>query len=98
MTARHLRRLFLQHLGATPIDVALTRRVHFAKKLLDETSLSFNEVAFASGFGSLRRFNGESPDVFADADRASETLAKAIGQLRLLSLPARLPASADWPG
>ena len=37
VTARHLRRLFLQHLGATPVDVALTRRVHFAKKLLDET-------------------------------------------------------------
>ena len=38
VTARHLRRLFLQHLGATPLDVALTRRVHFAKKLLDETT------------------------------------------------------------
>jgi AraC family transcriptional regulator, regulatory protein of adaptative response / DNA-3-methyladenine glycosylase II len=59
VTSRHLRRLFLQHLGAAPIDVALTRRVHFAKKLLDETSLSFNDVAFASGFGSVRRFNGQ---------------------------------------
>src|SRR5262250_2303190 len=39
VTARHLRRLFVQHLGATPLDVALTRRVHFAKKLVDETSL-----------------------------------------------------------
>src|SRR5881394_923495 len=39
VTGRHLRRLFLQHLGATPLDVALTRRVHFAKKLLDETTL-----------------------------------------------------------
>jgi AraC family transcriptional regulator of adaptative response / DNA-3-methyladenine glycosylase II len=59
VTARHLRRLFLHHLGATPNDVALTRRVHFAKKLLDETSLPFNEVAFAAGFGSVRRFNGQ---------------------------------------
>ena len=59
VTARHLRRLFLQHLGATPIDVALTRRVHFAKKLLDETHLPISQVAFASGFGSLRRFNGD---------------------------------------
>jgi AraC family transcriptional regulator, regulatory protein of adaptative response / DNA-3-methyladenine glycosylase II len=58
ITARHLRRLFLQHLGATPLDVALTRRVHFAKKLVDETSLAFNQVAMAAGFGSLRRFNG----------------------------------------
>src|SRR5213594_2867386 len=45
VTARHLRRLFLQHLGATPLEVALTRRVHFAKKLLDETSLAFHQVA-----------------------------------------------------
>lgn len=58
VTARHLRRLFLQHLGATPIDVALTRRVHFAKKLIDETRLPLSQVAFAAGFGSLRRFNG----------------------------------------
>src|SRR5689334_2536717 len=54
VTARHLRRLFVQHLGAAPLDVALTRRVHFAKKLLDETHLPIAEVAFASGFGSLR--------------------------------------------
>jgi len=59
VTARHLRRLFLHHLGATPNDVALTRRVHFAKKLLDETSLPFKEVALAAGFGSVRRFNGQ---------------------------------------
>ena len=59
VTARHLRRLFLQHLGASPLDVALTRRVHFAKKLVDETSLAFNQVAMAAGFGSLRRFNGQ---------------------------------------
>jgi AraC family transcriptional regulator of adaptative response / DNA-3-methyladenine glycosylase II len=59
VTARHLRRLFLQHLGATPLDVALTRRVHFAKKLLDETTLPINQVAFAAGFGSLRRFNSQ---------------------------------------
>jgi len=59
VTARHLRRLFLQHLGATPLEVALTRRVHFAKKLLDETNLPLREVAFASGFGSLRRLNGQ---------------------------------------
>ncbi len=57
VTARHLRRLFLQHLGATPLDVALTRRAHFAKKLLDETTLAIHQVASASGFGSVRRFN-----------------------------------------
>lgn len=55
--SRHLRRLFLRHLGATPIAVAHTRRMHFAKKLIDETSLPMNQIAAASGFGTVRRFN-----------------------------------------
>ena len=55
--SRHLRRLFLKHLGATPIAVAQTRRLHFAKKLIDETNLPMSQVALASGFGCVRRFN-----------------------------------------
>jgi len=55
--ARQLRRLFIQHLGATPSAVIKTRRLHFAKKLIDETTLPFSEIAFVSGFGSTRRFN-----------------------------------------
>ena len=54
---RHLRRLFIRHLGATPMAVAQTRRLHFAKKLIDETTLPMSEVALASGFGCVRRFN-----------------------------------------
>ncbi len=55
--SRHLRRLFLRHLGATPMAVAQTRRLHFAKKLIDETSLPMSQIAMASGFGCVRRFN-----------------------------------------
>jgi AraC family transcriptional regulator of adaptative response / DNA-3-methyladenine glycosylase II len=55
--ARQLDRLFLQHVGASPITVAQTRRLHFAKRLLDETTLPITEIALAAGFGSLRRFN-----------------------------------------
>ncbi len=55
--SRHLRRLFLKHLGATPSAVAQTRRLQFAKKLIDETNLPMSEVALASGFGCVRRFN-----------------------------------------
>jgi len=55
--SRHLRRLFVRHLGATPSAVAQTRRLHFAKKLIDETSLPMNQLALASGFGCVRRFN-----------------------------------------
>ena len=54
---RQLRRLFKQHLGASPIAVAQTRRVLFAKQLIVETRMPLAEVALASGFGSIRRFN-----------------------------------------
>ena len=54
---RQLNRLFRQHIGATPKAVLQTRRLHFAKQLLDETSLPVSEVCFAAGFGSIRRFN-----------------------------------------
>ncbi len=55
--ARQLRRLFSRHVGAAPITVAQTRRVLLAKQLIHETDLSMIDVALASGFGSVRRFN-----------------------------------------
>ena len=55
--SRQLRRLFLRHLGASPKAVMKTRRLHFAKKLIDETNLPMSEIAEAAGFGSVRRFN-----------------------------------------
>jgi AraC family transcriptional regulator of adaptative response / DNA-3-methyladenine glycosylase II len=55
--SRHLRRLFIRHLGAPPSAVAQTRRLHFAKKLIDETRLPMGEIALAAGFGCVRRFN-----------------------------------------
>jgi AraC family transcriptional regulator of adaptative response / DNA-3-methyladenine glycosylase II len=54
---RQLRRLFQQHIGASPVAVAQTRRVLLAKQLIHDTSLTMTEVALASGFGSVRRFN-----------------------------------------
>jgi AraC family transcriptional regulator of adaptative response / DNA-3-methyladenine glycosylase II len=62
--SRHLRRLFLQHLGATPGAVAQTSRLHFAKKLIDETKLPMSEVALAAGFGCVRRFNAAIRNVY----------------------------------
>ncbi len=57
LTDRHLRRLFLEHVGAPLVVVAQTRRTLFAKRLITETSLPFSTIAFESGFASLRRFN-----------------------------------------
>ena len=57
ISERHLRRLFQEELGASPLAVCQTRRILLAKQLLSETSLSISDVAQASGFGSIRRFN-----------------------------------------
>lgn len=54
---RHLLRLFLRHAGATPSEVAATRRIQAAKRLIDGTHMPLGEIAFAAGFGSVRRFN-----------------------------------------
>jgi AraC family transcriptional regulator of adaptative response / DNA-3-methyladenine glycosylase II len=54
---RHLRRLCVAHLGASPVAIAQTRRILFAKQLIDETELPLAEVALAAGFNSVRRFN-----------------------------------------
>src|SRR5579863_2307309 len=62
--SRHLRRLFLQHLGASPVAVARTRRLQFAKKLIDETRLPMSQIAIAAGFGCVRRFNAAIRDVY----------------------------------
>jgi AraC family transcriptional regulator, regulatory protein of adaptative response / methylated-DNA-[protein]-cysteine methyltransferase len=57
ITSRHLARLFERHVGASPQQVAATRRVQRAKRLLDTTDDTMTEIAFRAGFGSVRRFN-----------------------------------------
>jgi AraC family transcriptional regulator, regulatory protein of adaptative response / DNA-3-methyladenine glycosylase II len=69
ISGRHLRRLFGEHLGVTPDGLARSARTHFARRLLDDTDLSVTEIAFASGFGSLRQFNRACRDVFRDSPR-----------------------------
>lgn len=69
VTDRHLRRLFNEHLGATPVAVAQLYRVQLAKRLVSDTSLPFTEVAFASGFNSLRRFNAAFKNTYGRAPR-----------------------------
>ncbi len=57
ISERHLRRMFRAQVGATPDQLARSRRAHFARRLLDDTDLPVIDIAFASGFGSLRQFN-----------------------------------------
>jgi AraC family transcriptional regulator, regulatory protein of adaptative response / DNA-3-methyladenine glycosylase II len=64
VSARHLRRLFDVHVGATPAEVARSRRAHFARRLLDDTNLPLARVGTAAGFNSVRQFNRVMKDVF----------------------------------
>jgi AraC family transcriptional regulator of adaptative response / DNA-3-methyladenine glycosylase II len=57
LSSRQIRRIVQKELGVPPIQLLLTRRLLLAKQLLTETTLPMTEVAFASGFSSLRRFN-----------------------------------------
>ena len=57
LSSRQLRRVLLQEFGVSPVELAQTQRLLFAKKLLQETSLPMAELAYAAGFGSVRRFN-----------------------------------------
>src|SRR5262245_51843935 len=56
ISVRHLRRVFTAHLGVTPDWLARSARAHFARVLLDDTDLPITQIAFASGFGSVRQF------------------------------------------
>jgi AraC family transcriptional regulator, regulatory protein of adaptative response / DNA-3-methyladenine glycosylase II len=67
VSARQLRRLFAEHLGVTPDQLARSVRVHFARRLLDDTDLPITELAFAAGFGSIRQFNRSCQEVFRAA-------------------------------
>ena len=55
--SRHLRRLFRQHIGATPKAIADNQRLLFAKRLVVETDMPITQAALAAGYGSIRRFN-----------------------------------------
>jgi AraC family transcriptional regulator of adaptative response / DNA-3-methyladenine glycosylase II len=97
---RQLRRLFQQHLGASPIAVAQSRRVLLAKQLVHETRLPMTEVAMAAGFGSLRRFNDTFQTLFKRPPTAlrraggDDVSAGTRGEITLLL---RYRPPYDWP-
>jgi AraC family transcriptional regulator of adaptative response / DNA-3-methyladenine glycosylase II len=97
---RQLRRLFQQHLGASPIAVAQSRRVLLAKQLIHETRLPMTEIAMAAGFGSLRRFNDTFQALYKrppTALRRSAGLDVSAGPEGEISLLLRYRPPYDWP-
>ena len=97
MGERQLRRLFRQHLGAAPVSVAQTRRVLLAKQLIHETDLAMAEVAMASGFGSVRRFNETFQALYgrAPSDLRRRKVESEAGGVIRIGLSYRAPY--DWP-
>lgn len=97
LSGRQLRRLFVEHLGATPSFVARSRRAHFARRLLDETDLSVTSIAMASGFNSTRQLNRAVIDTFRFTP--TELRAKRRQRDRLVAdggLPLRTPYQAPF--
>ena len=97
MGERQLRRLFRQHLGAAPVSVAQTRRVLLAKQLIHESDLSMAQVAMASGFGSVRRFNETFQALYgrAPSDLRRRKVEAEPGGVIKIGLSYRAPY--DWP-
>lgn len=92
VTSRHLRRLFTKHLGASPLAVAHTQRLHFAKRLIDQTSLPMAEIAVAAGFGSTRRFNDAFRNTYGRTPRELRRRDVAVQASGLtVTLPYRRP-------
>jgi AraC family transcriptional regulator of adaptative response / DNA-3-methyladenine glycosylase II len=99
VSARHLRRLFASHVGATPDQLARSSRAHFARRLLDDTDLTVTEISFAAGFGSVRQLNRACHEIFRASPR--ELRAKRRRSDRLVAdggLPLRLAfdGALEW--
>jgi AraC family transcriptional regulator of adaptative response / DNA-3-methyladenine glycosylase II len=92
---RQLRRLFQQHIGASPITVAQTRRVLFAKRLIAETAMPLSQIALAAGFGSIRRFNAVFQKLYRRPPNQFRRGGAKLGSELTLTLPFAPPY--DWP-
>jgi AraC family transcriptional regulator, regulatory protein of adaptative response / DNA-3-methyladenine glycosylase II len=96
VTGRHLRRAMVQQIGLSPVELAQSRRLALAKRLLQDTRLGLAEVAFASGFQSVRRFNALFRDRFG---RPPTEIRRAHGSeaaARTLSLRLDYRPPLDW--
>ncbi|HEX5764177.1 MAG TPA: Ada metal-binding domain-containing protein, partial [Woeseiaceae bacterium] len=99
VTSRHLRRLFTRHLGASPLAVAHTQRLHFAKRLIDDTALPMTHISAAAGYRSVRRFNDAFIKTYGRSPRELRKVGvNGSGARKSAALVLRLPYRApfDW--
>ncbi len=96
--ARHLRRLIRAHAGASPVQLARARRILFAKRLIAETPLKLTDIAYASGFRSLRRFNAEMAAALGRPPRDLRKDGPRTAPGAALVLPLSYRPPYDWHG
>jgi AraC family transcriptional regulator of adaptative response / DNA-3-methyladenine glycosylase II len=102
LSSRQIRRIVQKELGVAPMQLLLTRRLLLAKQLLTDTRVAITDIAFASGFSSLRRFN----DAFSKRygmpptrlrRKAADGVA-AVGATGTSTLQLSYRPPYDWPG
>ncbi len=97
LSTRQLRRLFMDQLGATPIAVAQTYRVQFAKQLITETGLPMSEIAFTAGFSSIRRFNSAMQKAYKmNPSELRRTKKEPTGKASVLELNLSYRPPYNW--
>ena len=94
VTSRWLRQLFHEQVGASPLEVAMTRRVHFARRMLDETTMPLAEIALASGFSGERRLRAAVQRTFRRPPSALRGHRAGASATLALCVPARSPFDA----
>jgi AraC family transcriptional regulator, regulatory protein of adaptative response / DNA-3-methyladenine glycosylase II len=77
---RHLNRMLTAELGAGPLAIARAQRAHTARLLMETTAMPLTDVAFASGFGSVRQFNDTIRAVFDSTPSALRPPTSAAGR------------------
>ena len=101
ITDRHLRRAFGAEFGVSPVEFAQTQRLLLAKRLLTDTALPVTEVAYASGFGSLRRFNALFKQRYrlqpSMLRRHMRTRERAVAEPDTLNFELSFRPPYDWP-
>ncbi|WP_205879320.1 DNA-3-methyladenine glycosylase 2 family protein [Leucobacter triazinivorans] len=101
VSERHLRRMMVDEIGASPLQLARTRRAHAARALIEETDLPLADIAFAAGFGSVRQFGDTMREEFGIApsrmSRRRGSAADPLGPVDPVSDPASGPVSDERP-
>ncbi len=99
VTDRHLRRVFFDEFGVSPVQYLQTYRLLLAKQLLTETKLSITDIAMSSGFGSIRRFNDlfkKQYKLTPTALRKNEEIEKNISINQEITLQLGYRAPYEW--